>query len=88
MEALFAAYLTMFNKPILEDQLAGESYFHVPTAAQSTQNTCRTATGKRYPVGGTFNIGGITFECLEMASWVNGKFAGNSTRWHLRCKDD
>jgi hypothetical protein len=83
MNAFVAAYLAMSYIPNASGAQLLPGYHHspVPISTASAASACKTAWGQRYPAGEQLQLGGLALKCNYVATWQDGRFQGNSTRW-------
>ncbi len=83
MNAFIAAFLSMQYIPNGSGPqfLAGYHHSPAPYKASAVPSACKTAWGKRYPVGEQLQLGGLTLRCDYMSTWQDGRYKGDSVRW-------
>lgn len=83
MNAFLAAYLALNYIPVGSGAQLLPGYHHSPLPSVATGSTraCKTAWGKRYPVGEKLSLGGLMLHCNYVATWRDGRYEGNSVRW-------
>lgn len=83
MNAFLAAYMAMSYIPNASGAQLLPGYHHspVPYETSAEPSACETAWGKPYPVGEQIQLGGLALKCDYVATWQDGHFEGNSTRW-------